>query len=72
MVVFATNQSTLDNHERKETAKNVEETGWFVWNRATYDLREAVNLSSKALPSEEDEFASVTKEACIEVLGHRV
>lgn len=31
---------------------------------ATYDLREAVNLSSKALPPEEDEFnfAGVTKE----------
>lgn len=41
---------------------------------ATYDLREAVNLSSKALPPEDDEFdfAGVTKESCIEVPGSRV
>ena len=46
MVMFAANQSVRD-HERKDTVKNAEETGWFVWNMATYDLREAVNLSSK-------------------------
>ena len=46
----------LGDHERKDTVKNAEETGWFVWNMATYDLREAVNLSSKALPPEDDEF----------------
>lgn len=41
---------------------------------ATYDLREAVNLSSKALPPEDDEFdfAGVTKESCIEAPGSRV
>ena len=41
---------------------------------ATYDLREAVNLSSKALPPEDDEFdfARVTKESCIEAPGSRV
>ena len=47
MVMFAANQSVLGDHERKDTVKNAEETGWFVWNMATYDLREAVNLSSK-------------------------
>ncbi|MBO1919737.1 flavin reductase family protein [Staphylococcus xylosus] len=56
MVMFAANQSVLGEHERKDTVKNAEETGWFVWNMATYDLREAVNLSAKALPPEEDEF----------------
>lgn len=50
MVMFAANQSVLADHERKDTVKNAEETGWFVWNMATYDLREAVNLSLKALP----------------------
>lgn len=74
MVMFAANQSVLGDHERKDTVKNAEETGWFVWNMATYDLREAVNLSSKTLPPEEDEFnfAGVTKEKCIEAPGYRV
>ncbi len=74
MVMFAANQSVLGDHERKDTVKNAEETGWFVWNMATYDLREAVNLSSKALPPEDDEFdfAGVTKESCIEAPGSRV
>ena len=63
MVMFAANQSVLGDHERKDT-----------WNMATYDLREAVNLSSKALPPEDDEFdfAGVTKESCIEAPGSRV
>lgn len=71
MVMFAENQSVLDNHDRKDTVKNAEETGWFVWNMATYDLREAVNLSAKALAPEEDEFefAGATKEQCIEASG---
>ena len=51
MVMFAANQSVLGDHERKDTVKNAEETGWFVWNMATYDLREAVNLSSKSITS---------------------
>lgn len=74
MVMFAANQSVLADHERKDTVKNAEETGWFVWNMATYDLREAVNLSLKALPPQEDEFefAGVTKGACIEAPGYRV
>ena len=36
---------------------NAEETGWFVWNMATYDLREAVNLSAVEWSVDEDEFA---------------
>ena len=35
---------------------NVEATGEFVWNMATYDLREAVNLTSREFPPEVDEF----------------
>ncbi|MCY1591514.1 flavin reductase family protein [Staphylococcus pettenkoferi] len=74
MVMFAANQSVLGDHERKDTVKNIEETGWFVWNMATYDLREAVNLSAKALDYDVDEFdyAGVTKEECIEAPGYRV
>lgn len=75
MVMFAANQSVLDHGQsRKDTVRNVEQTGWFVWNMATYDLREAVNRSAKALPYGEDEFefAGVTKAPCIEAPGFRV
>jgi len=54
LVMFAANQ--LSDGTRKHTVLNAEETGWFVWNMATYDLREAVNLSAVEWPAEEDEF----------------
>ena len=51
-----------------------EETGWFVWNMATYDLRDAVNISAMELTSDEDEFthAGVTKAPCYYAPGSRV
>ncbi|MEM0943115.1 MAG: flavin reductase family protein [Pseudomonadota bacterium] len=55
MVMFAANQ--LSDARRKDTVVNAEETGWFVWNMATWDLREAVNISAMELGPEEDEFA---------------
>lgn len=72
MVMFAANQ--LSSGERKHTVINAEETGWFVWNMATYDLRDAVNISAMELPEGEDEFvrAGVTPEACISAPGSRV
>lgn len=54
MVMFAANQSVLGG--RKDTVSNAEETGWFVWNMATWDLREAVNLSSRAVDRQTNEF----------------
>ena len=48
MVMFAANQ--YPDGRRKDTVVNAEQTGWFVWNMATYDLREAVNISAMALP----------------------
>lgn len=62
MVMFSANQ--YPDGRRKDTVLNAEETGWFVWNMATYDLREAVNLSAMALPPEESEFdrLSVTRD----------
>lgn len=48
MVMFAANQ--YPDGRRKDTVLNAEQTGWFVWNMATYDLREAVNISAMALP----------------------
>lgn len=72
MVMFAANQ--YPDGRRKDTVVNAEETGWFVWNMATYALREAVNLSAMALPPEEDEFlhAGVTKAPCLSAPGARV
>jgi flavin reductase (DIM6/NTAB) family NADH-FMN oxidoreductase RutF len=72
MVMFAANQ--LSSGERKHTVVNAEQTGWFVWNMATYALREAVNISSMEMPGDEDEFtrAGVTKAACIDAPGPRV
>lgn len=72
MVMFAANQSVLGG--QKDTVRNVEETGWFVWNMATWELREAVNLTSKALPAEVDEFelAGLEKALCVEAPAPRV
>jgi flavin reductase (DIM6/NTAB) family NADH-FMN oxidoreductase RutF len=72
MVMFSANQSVAG--ARKDTVVNAEETGWFVWNMATYDLREAVNISAMALPTSEDEFvrAGVTKAPCVDAPGPRV
>lgn len=54
MVMFAANQHP--DGRRKDTVINAEETGWFVWNMATWDLREAVNISAMVLPRGESEF----------------
>ncbi|UUZ60204.1 flavin reductase family protein [Nocardioides sp. B-3] len=61
MVMFSANQ--YPDGRRKDTVLNAEQTGWFVWNMATYELREAVNTSAMALPPEESEFdrAGITK-----------
>lgn len=72
LVMFAANQ--LRDGRRKDTVVNAETTGFFVWNMATWDLREAVNISAMELPPEEDEFeqAGVTKADCIDAPGKRV
>ena len=41
----------------KDSLANARETGEFVWNLATRDLAEAMNVSSAAAPPETDEFA---------------
>ncbi len=43
--------------QRKDTVVNVEASGEFVWNMATWNLREQVNLTSEELASSVDEFA---------------
>lgn len=63
-VLFAANQTT--GGQRKDSVVNAEETGAFVYNMATWELREAVNLSAAEVAPEVDEFelAGVTKAAC--------
>jgi flavin reductase (DIM6/NTAB) family NADH-FMN oxidoreductase RutF len=41
----------------KDSVRNAEDTGEFVYNMATYELREQVNLSSKHVPPDVDELA---------------
>ncbi|WP_290687989.1 MULTISPECIES: flavin reductase family protein [unclassified Haematobacter] len=72
MVMFAANQ--YSDGRRKHSVVNAEETGWFVWNMATWELREAVNISAAEWPDGDDEFlrAGVTPEPCVEAPGPRV
>jgi flavin reductase (DIM6/NTAB) family NADH-FMN oxidoreductase RutF len=46
-----------DTGKRKDTVVNIEQTGEFVCNMVTYDLRTAMNASAAELPPEVDEFA---------------
>jgi flavin reductase (DIM6/NTAB) family NADH-FMN oxidoreductase RutF len=72
IVMFSANQS-LDS-QRKDTVVNAESTGEFVWNMATYDLREAVNKSSEFVAPDVDEFelAGLSKAPSIKVQPPRV
>ncbi len=71
-VMFAANQNTRGR--RKDSVINAEQTGEFVYNMATFDLREAVNRSAAEVPPEVDEFvmAGVTKVPSIRVKPCRV
>jgi flavin reductase (DIM6/NTAB) family NADH-FMN oxidoreductase RutF len=71
-VMFSANQG--QRGKRSDSVINAEETGEFVYNMATYDLREAVNRSAEAVAPEVDEFvlAGVTKAASIKVKPCRV
>ncbi|HTA51267.1 MAG TPA: flavin reductase family protein [Candidatus Acidoferrum sp.] len=71
-VMFASNQNTTGR--RKDSVVNTEQTGEFVWNMATYELREAVNKSAEEVAPDIDEFdmAGVTKAASNTVKPARV
>ena len=61
IVMFSANQDTRGG--RKDSVRNAEATGEFVWNMATWAQREAVNISAEELPADVDEFerAGLTK-----------
>jgi flavin reductase (DIM6/NTAB) family NADH-FMN oxidoreductase RutF len=71
-VMFSASQTTKG--ARKDTVANIEQTGEFVYNMATYDLRDAVNRSAQEVPPEVDEFelAGLTKAPSIRVKPCRV
>lgn len=71
-VMFSANQST--DGRRKDTVTNAEETGCFVWNMATWDLRAAVNASAEELPHGIDEFerTGLEKQECLKIAAARV
>ena len=58
----------------KDTVRNVQATGEFVWNLATRDLAEAMNTTCAAVPPEVDEFvlAGLTPRASTLVRPPRV
>lgn len=63
-VMFSATSPHTNDDGPKDSVRNILETGEFVHNMATWDLREAVNLTSIAAPHGEDEFelAGLTKE----------
>ena len=71
-VMFAANQA--GGGTRKDSVVNAEATGEFVYNMATYDLREAVNLSAQEVAPQVDEFvlAGVSKAPSFKVKPPRV
>jgi len=71
-VLVAINQN--EQGLRKDTTVNIEATGEFVYNMATYDLREQLNLTAASFPPEVDEFeeAGLAKADSILVKLYRV
>ena len=72
IVMFSANQTSAG--ERKDSVRNAEDTGEFVWNMATWDQREAVNISAEELPHGVDEFerAGLVKAPSVRVKPPRV
>lgn len=71
-VLVSINQGHLQN--RKDTTENIEQTGEFVYNMVTYDLRSKMNITAAEFPPETDEFekAGLTKAPSVLVKPFRV
>jgi flavin reductase (DIM6/NTAB) family NADH-FMN oxidoreductase RutF len=54
---------------RKDTVRNAEDSGEFVWNMATWSQREAVNVTAMELPPGDDEFE---RAGLVKLPSHRV
>jgi flavin reductase (DIM6/NTAB) family NADH-FMN oxidoreductase RutF len=72
--MFSANQTPTS--AQKDTVVNVEATGKFCWNLATYSLREAVNKTAEGVAAGIDEFdiAGLEKEdsRLVDVGGKRI
>ena len=53
-VALSINQGYRQN--RKDTTENIEQTGEFVYNMVTYELREAMNITAAEFMPDVDEF----------------
>jgi len=62
-VIFCPNGWKKGTRELKDSLVNAEETGEFVCNMCTYELREQMNATSAHLPSNIDEMAYAGLEA---------
>lgn len=72
VVMFACNQP--EDRQEKDTIVNVRETGEFVVNLVSWDLREQMNITSTPSPRGVDEFelAGLAKAECLQVKPPRV
>ena len=63
-IVFFSGSNRPGTGQRKDSVTNAEQTGEFVVNMATYELRDRVSRSATHVPPEVDEFeyAGLTKE----------
>jgi flavin reductase (DIM6/NTAB) family NADH-FMN oxidoreductase RutF len=67
-VMFAANQTPIG--AQKDIARNVEASGVFNWQLATYDLRDYVNGTAQQFDSHVDEFEQVGLEKEVARLNH--
>ncbi len=74
IVVFGSTGGKPDQPQFKDTMSNIRETGEFVVNIVSYDLKDAMNITSGNLPADIDEFetAGLEKAASIMVKPPRV
>ena len=56
-VIYCPNGWKSGTREAKDSLVNAEETGEFVFNMCTYELREQMNATSKHMPNSIDEMA---------------
>ena len=68
-VMFASTSTKPDRDGTKDTVANIAETGVFVVNIVSYDMADAMNVSSGPWDKEVDEFekAKLSKAACSEI-----
>lgn len=73
-VMFATTSAKSDRGDTKDAAAGIADTGVFCVNIVGFEMRDAMNASSAALPADEDEFrhAGIDKAECTEINCPRV